>query len=191
MKKSFVFFAILGLLSLPLLAQDHGGAADKAEVFGGYQYLHIGNNTDIGLDAQGFNGWDAAGQFNFNKFMGVEGDFSGTYATISGVSTHVYTYAGGPVVFANIGNIKPFAHVLFGGTQLGESQSGASASWNGYTFMFGGGVDARVKGPLAIRLAQVDWLYYHFGAKTIETISFPSFSGSNNVRISTGLVVRF
>jgi len=191
MKKFLVSFAMLGLLSLPLFAQDHGGAADKAEVFGGYQYLHLGSNSTIGLDSQGFNGWDTSAQYNFNHFMGVQGDFSGTYATISGVSTHVYTYAGGPVVFANVGRIKPFAHVLFGGTKLGESESGVSASWNGYTLMFGGGVDAQVKGPLAIRLAQVDWLYYHFGAKTIQSISVPSFSGSNNVRIVSGLVVRF
>jgi hypothetical protein len=57
--------------------------------------------------------------------------------------------------------------------------------------MFGGGVDAKVNRMFAVRLAQVDWLYYHFGSKTIDGFGFPSFSGSNNVRFSTGLVLRF
>src|SRR5271165_236514 len=175
------------VLSLPLMAQD------RVEVFGGYEYLHIGdNNTNgININGQGFNGWNAALTGKANRFVGVEGDFAGTYATVSGVNVHVYTYAGGPVVFMPIGRIRPFAHVLFGGTRLSESNAGVSVSWNGFTTKFGGGVDAKVNRLLSIRVAQVDWLYYHFGSKTIDGTSFPSFSGSNNVRISTGIVLRF
>jgi hypothetical protein len=57
--------------------------------------------------------------------------------------------------------------------------------------MVGGGVDATVNRALAIRLVQFDWLYYHFGSKAIGGTQIHSFSGSNNVRISTGVVVRF
>ena len=189
MKKSFgIIFVGLLLLSLPVMAQDN----PKVEVFGGYQYLHIGSNSSAGIDSgQGFNGWDAAAQFNFNKNFGVEGEFGGAYATVSGVKFHLYNYTGGPVVFTNIGSIKPFAHVLFGGTQLSGSQSGVSISFNGYTTLVGGGVDARVNKALAIRVVQFDWLYYHFGSKNIGGTTIPSFSGSNNVRIATGVVVRF
>jgi hypothetical protein len=186
MKKFFVIAFAFGLLSLPLIAQD------KVEVFGGYQYLHIGTNTSAGINSgQGFNGWNAAAAYNFNKNLGVEGDFSGTYAKVSGVSFHIYTYTGGPVVSMNTGKIKPFAHVLFGGAQLTGSAQGASVTFNGFTTMVGGGVDAKVNKVLAIRLAQFDWLYYHFGSKTIAGTTVPSFSGSNNVRISTGVVLRF
>jgi hypothetical protein len=182
-----VVFIMCGFLALPLMAQNES----KAEIFGGYQYLHIGNNSTLGSSGQGFNGWNAAGAYNFAKNIGVEGDFSGTYATISGVSAHVYTYTGGPIISAKMGSIRPFAHVLFGGARFTGSASGASVSWNGFTTMAGGGVDAKVSKALAVRVAQVDWLYYHFGSKTIGGTSFPSFSGSNNVRISTGLVFRF
>ena len=191
MKKFVVVCMFAALISLPLMAQEHG--VPKAEVFGGYQYLHLGSDTSFGStgSGQGFNGWNAAAQVNFSKFAGVEGDFSGTYATVEGVSTHVYTYAGGPVVFAQMNRIKPFAHVLFGGSKLGASESGVSLSWSGYTVLAGGGIDAKVNRSLAVRVAQVDWLYYHFGSKTIAGVQFPTVTGSNNVRISTGLVVGF
>jgi hypothetical protein len=182
----YLALTVVCVLSLPLMAQ-------KVEVFGGYEYLNIGSNSTSGASSsgQGFNGWNAALTGKMNRFFGVEGDVAGTYASVSGVNLHVYTYTGGPVVFLPTGSVRPFAHFLAGGVQLSGSNSGASVSWNGFTTMFGGGVDAKVNKALSIRIAQVDWLYYHFGSKTIGTTSFPSFSGSNNVRISTGIVLRF
>ena len=188
MKQFLVSSLFLALLSFPLMAQDH------FEVFGGYQYLHLGNASINGQTASGsqsFNGWNAAAQANLSKHFGVEGDFSGTYATISGVSTHVYTYSGGPVIFGSAGGIKPFVHVLFGGVKLSGSESGVSVSETGYTTMVGGGVDAKVAMALAWRVAQVDWLYYHFGSSVIAGVGIPSISSSSNVRISTGIVLRF
>lgn len=57
--------------------------------------------------------------------------------------------------------------------------------------MFGGGVDVKATKLVAVRLIQADWLYYHFGSNTIDGLTVPSFSQSNNVRISTGIVFRF
>lgn len=185
MQKLAVFLVVL--LAVPLFAQD-----PKAEVFGGYQYLHIGNDSSLGNNtSQGFNGWNAAAAYKFGKYVGVAGDFSGSYAKISGVSAHIYTYTAGPVISGNAGRLTPFAHVLFGGARLSGSESGVSVSWNGFTTMVGGGVDVNVSKNLGVRLAQVDWLYYHFGSKTFGGLTVPSFSGSNNVRISTGVVFRF
>jgi hypothetical protein len=187
MKKCLLFVAVVLLSSFPLAAQD------KVEVFGGYQYLHIGSSTSSGLttNGQGFNGWDASARFNFLKFLGAEGDFSGSYATINGVSTHIYTYAGGPVVSVRVSKIEPFAHVLIGGTRLTGSQSSVSVSTNGYTVLFGGGVDAKLNQLFSVRLAQVDWLYYHYSGLNVAGVTTPSFSGSNNVRIATGIVLHF
>ena len=47
--------------------------------------------------------------------------------------------------------------------------------------MMGGGVDARVSPRLAIRAIQADWVYYRF----------EGVGESRNVRISTGVVLRF
>jgi hypothetical protein len=187
--KKFALLAIVAVLCAPLMAQD------RLEIFGGYQYLHNGNITINGQSqpgsSQGYNGWEGAAQFNFSHHLGVEGDFSGVYATVNGVSQHIYTYAGGPVVFFHAGGIKPFVHVLVGGTSLAASEQSVSVSTNGYTVMFGGGVDAKLNRLLALRVAQVDWLYYHFSGFNGPGLSTPSFSGSSNVRISTGVVLHF
>jgi len=186
--QKFVVLLVLGVLSsLPSTAQ-------VLEVFGGYQYLHIGTVTANGQSlpgsSQGFNGWNAAAAAKLGKFFGVEGDFAGGYTTVSGVAVRTYTYTGGPIISTNAGPIRPFVHGLFGGVRLNESQSGVSASWNGLTAMVGGGLDVKVKSHVAVRLAQVDWLYFHFGSQTIAGTPVPSLSGHNNVRVSTGIVLR-
>ncbi len=179
MQKFVVLIVFLGLFSLPLMAQS------RVEVFGGYQYLHLGGSD--GVSGQGFNGWDAAVTGYFNKFVGVTGDFSGSYATVQGVDVHVYSYSGGPVVAFREGPVNPFVHFLVGGDSLGASESGVSVSKNGFTMMFGGGVDVKVAHAISFRVADVDWVYYHVGGVD----GGPSSSQSNNVRITSGIVLRF
>ena len=175
MQRFFMLTVFLGVLSFPLMAQDH----PKAEVFGGYQYLHLGGSgTDINA-----NGWNASLTGNFNSWFGVAADFSGAYKTISGIDTKVYTYAGGPVVSLNSGGkVNPFVHALFGGAHASASLSGVgSGSTNGFTMMFGGGADVKLNAVLAVRLVQADWVYYRFSGN----------SESHNVRVSAGIVLRF
>jgi len=175
MKRFLSLIVAVSFLSLPLMAQDY----PRALIFGGYQYLHLGGSgTDVNA-----NGWNVALTGNFNKTFGVTGDFSGSYKTISGVSASVYSYTGGPVVNLNSeGKVNPFVHALFGGAHLGASVSGlGSGSTNGFTMMFGGGADVKVAKAFAVRLVQADWVYYRFSGQ----------SESHNVRVSTGIVVRF
>jgi hypothetical protein len=174
MKKFLGVIVVVSLFSLPLMAQDY----PKAEIFGGYQYLHLGNGADINA-----NGWNASVTGNITKNFGVTGDFSGSYKTISGVSARIYSYSGGPVVNLNSGGkLNPFVHALFGGAHFSADLSGVgSGSTNGFTMMMGGGVDAKVAPAIAVRLAQVDWVYYRFNGT----------SESHNVRVSTGIVFRF
>jgi hypothetical protein len=166
------------------MAQDN----PKLEVFGGYQYLNIGLYSTQPFNAGAFNGWNAAATANLSKYFGVEGDFGGAYnyLTSSRASLKIYTYSGGPVVYMNKGRIKPFVHALVGGIHLS-----APISQNGYTVMAGGGVDAKVNRAIAIRLVQADWLYYNFSNTTVHGAEILGFSHSNNVRISTGVVLRF
>ena len=169
MQKFLVLVVLLGLLSLPLMAQDY----PKAEVFGGYQFLHS--------EGENFNGWNASVTGNLNRAFGVTGDFSGSYKTISGIDFKVYTYTGGPVLNLNHeGTVNPFVHALVGGAHFVGSASGASASINGFTMMFGGGVDAKMNKRVALR-GQVDWVYYHVSGA----------GSSKNVRMSIGPVFRF
>lgn len=174
MKTFLTLIVVVGLLSFPLMAQDY----PKAEIFAGYQYTHLGG-SDPTINA---NGWNASLTGNFNHWLGVTGDFSGAYKTISGVDLRVYSYTGGPVVSLNHGGtVNPFVHALFGGAHASASVSGlGSGSDNGFTMMYGGGADIKMSKLLALR-GQLDWVYYRFSG----------VSESHNVRISTGIVLRF
>lgn len=175
MKKSVGVVLFVALLSFAAVAQE-GSGTPKAEIFGGYQFTHINGGYNA-------NGWDTSVAGNFNNWLGVAADFSGTYKTVSGVSVNNYTYTFGPVVSLNhSGKLNPFVHGLFGGSRLSASLTGVgSGSTNGFTMMFGGGADARMSQHFAFRLGQVDWVYY----------SFSGNSSGKNMRLSTGIVVRF
>jgi len=172
MQKFVVLIVFLGLFSVPLLAQE-----PRVEVFGGYQYQYLGGD----LQGQNTNGWDASVTGYLNKYFGVTGDFGGVYKTIDGVSVHLYTYEGGPVLAYREGKINPFVHALFGGFDLGGSAGGGSASTNGFAMMFGGGVDYKASRVISIRLADFDWVYYRDHG----------VSEDSNVRLTSGIVFRF
>jgi hypothetical protein len=143
---------VVALLSFPMMAQDY----PKAEILGGYQYVHLGGSgTDINA-----NSWNAALTGNLNSWFGVTADFSGAYKTISAIDTKVYSYSGGPVISLNSGGkVNPFVHALFGGAHASASLSGVgSGSANGFTTMAGGGIDVKVNKALAVRLVQADWV---------------------------------
>ena len=140
-------------------------AAPKAEIFGGYQYTRTEGGSN-------WSGWNGALTGNMGSFFGITADFSQVYN--SGV--HYSTYTFGPEVHAHLPLVKPFAHALVGGARL----SASGISTNGFAGYFGGGIDAG-SGLIAFRVAQFDWLYTRFSGT----------SSSKNVRVSTGIVLRF
>ncbi len=181
--------AIVLLASLPVLAQE---GLPKVEIFGGYQYVHLGSSSSgIFTAGQGFNGWTASGSYRLHRYLGVEGDVGGGYASVNGLATHIYTYTAGPGISASVGPLQPFAHVLAGGAHFSAGESGASVGFNGFAVMAGGGIDYKAAPLISIRVIQLDWLYYHFGNPTLFGTTYPSANASNNVRIATGIVLRF
>jgi len=177
------------LMSMPLLAQDNA----KLEVFGGWQYQHLGGDMGYVLGNSLPVGWNASVTGKINKHLGVTADFSGNYKsyTNAGIAghTHLYTFTGGPVYSLNSeSKFNPFVHVLFGGAHVSapylyniSTNTAQYTSSNGFTTMFGGGVDYKAKKNIAVRLAQFDWVYYHFSGR--------SYAG--NVRYSSGVVFHF
>lgn len=152
-------FVGLMLISTAALAEP------KAEIFGGYQYTHLDGGPNL-------NGWNGALTGNFNSFLGIRADLSGSYKN----GLKFYTYTFGPEVSVRLPMLHPFAHALFGGAKA----SGGGTSTSGFDMMYGGGVDAGT-GPIAFRVAQFDWMVTRFSG----------FTDKNNVRFSTGLVIRF
>jgi hypothetical protein len=174
MRKAVLMIACLSLFPLLTAAQE----TPAAEVFGGYQFTHIGS----GGVSENLNGWNASVAVNVDKDFGVAGDFSAAYKSINGVSLKIYTYTFGPVANLNHqGKFNPFVHALFGGAHGSASLNGTGTSTNGFTMMMGGGADAKVSPHFAVRLFQADWVYYRFQGT----------GESKNVRLSAGVVARF
>lgn len=175
-------FVFLLASSCFTLAQD----APRAEVFGGYQYFHASTGLDVpGLDSFNLNGWNAALNGYFSKYLGVSADFSGAYGTPSvagvGVSTRLHTFLFGPVVrVPNSTHITPFLHALFGGGHISASVLGFSSSETDFTWAAGGGLDFSVSPRFAIRPVQADFLQTRVGGQ-----------GQNNFRYSAGVVFKF
>ena len=172
------------LMGSVLLLSAAAMAEDKADIFGGYQYLHA-NSGVSGVGGFNLNGWNGAVSGYFNRYLGLTADLSGTYGTPSvqgvGVSTHLYTYMFGPVVRARAGKLEPFAHALFGGAHISASVNGAgSTSDSGFSWALGGGVDYKFLPHIAIRVGQFDFLQTHI-----------SGDSQNNFRYSGGVVIRF
>ena len=75
---------------------------------------------------------------------------------------------------------------IFGGSQYtrfhgGASFNGASGTGNGLALMFGGGVDVAATRRFAFRAIQFDWLSLHANGT----------SDNNNMRLSTGILLRY
>jgi hypothetical protein len=160
MRKLACFFLLAGVLALA-----SGAEAQKAVIFGGYQYTHLDPSWNG-------NGWNAALTGSFSPWLGIRADFSGAYK--SGLKFHTYTF--GPEIALPAPILKPFFHALFGGA---TSSAGGSSS-TGFDMMYGGGVDYG-QGPLAFRVVQFDWMVTRFSGVTDK----------KNVRASTGIVLRF
>jgi opacity protein-like surface antigen len=170
----------VGLFVLVVLALSLGCvAADKAEVFGGYSYFRADTGT-AGISSVNTNGWDAAVTGKLNRFLGVTAEVNGESSDNilgSGVSGSLRNFLFGPTVSFRAQKLTPFAHALFGVSRL----SGDTISTdNSFAMAYGGGVDMKINKMLAVRLGQIDWVRTQFNDAT-----------QNNLRYSTGIVVRF
>ena len=158
MWRAMLLAALLNLFPL-------SAAAQRVEVFGGYQFTHL----DPAYNA---SGWNFAVQGNFKHVLGIAADFSGAYKT----RLNAHTYAAGPVLTARLPVVQPFVHALFGGMTLSNS-----GSTTGFVLMLGGGLDIGFRKGIGIRIVQADWVSTHFSGTT----------DNKNTRVSAGIVLKF
>ncbi|MGH9501643.1 MAG: hypothetical protein ACRD20_02200 [Terriglobales bacterium] len=210
MRKFGILVAVI--LSLPLaLAAQGGGAmgagsenATRATFFGGYSYLRNASN--------GFNGWEGQGTFNFNRYLGVTADVSGSsltpfsFSALGGSAStyqHLTSYLFGPTVTAGLGRSAVFAHALFGEAHsslgagvnipiIGGISTGLTSA-NAFAMAFGGGLDIGLTRHIALRAVQVDYLRTQFNSIDALTTGLSSSLGNrqNSFRYSAGIVFRF
>jgi hypothetical protein len=145
-------------------------AQNKAEVFGGYAYERY-----TGSPTSNLNGWEVSAQYKFARWLGGVADVDAHYGSPIGVSTEAVHFLVGPQI-SFPARVSPFFHVLAGVAHF----RGAGGANTSIGTAIGGGLDSRIAPFLAWRIVQFDYLGTHF------------FHGpQNNVRISTGLVLRF
>lgn len=172
MRKFFILAVLMVFAAAPALAQE----APKAELFGGYEYLHFDGGGNC-------HGGGANLAYNVKDWLGGVADFGVCKVTglPSGVSANAFNYLFGPrVSYRSYGSLTPFAQVLFGGERLGAGFSGVgSGSLNSFAMTLGGGADYKFTDHVSFR-GQVEYLYTHF-----------SGSGQNNARIEAGIVYRW
>jgi hypothetical protein len=161
----------------------------SGNVFFGYSYS---NSNLFNLGRTNTNGWDASVEGKFLPFIGIVADFDSHYGSQSfpaacpvsapncnasitlNFAEHNYLF--GPRASFSVGNIRPFAEILFG---AGHGQVNNGSSDPSFATAVGGGLDYKFLNLLAWRV-QGD--YVHTDLFDIS---------QNNVQLSTGIVVRF
>ncbi len=163
----------------------------SGNVFFGYSYY----STDLSsVDRANTNGWEASVEGKIIPLLGVVADFdshygsqnfpgscvtslSGTFCSTFSADVTEHNYLFGPRVSFSAGKFRPFAEGLFGVGHV-DVNNGVGSDTSLATAL-GGGLDYKIIKPVAWRL-QGDYVETRFFGTT-----------QNNVRISTGIVLRF
>jgi opacity protein-like surface antigen len=224
--------ATIALIALTCPLAFAQGPTPKVQVFGGYSFVHLDNggftpetlfaalrepNNPFAV-ASNFNGWNAEGQYNFSRVLGVVADAGGHYGTpiiqsdfskLSGLpKATAYSLLVGPVLsYRTKSKLTPFIHALFGFERTSLSASTISGLANPLSssatnatdaaLALGGGLDYRLYRRFSLRLVQVDEFrtYHNFNKFYDSAFNTNLFYGiglrQNNIRISTGITARF
>ena len=209
-------------------AQD---STPKVQVFGGYSLVHLDTGGPSFLTVNmivphpmgtfginyNFNGWNAEGQYNANRWVGIAADFTGRYgmpitSSTSGVTglpkTTGYSILAGPVVsYRTKSRFTPFVHALVGWdrttlgattlTGVSPSVSYAAITSNNFAMAFGGGADFKVFRQFSVRLGQLDYFHTSINSNKLygtyfDTVLFEGYPTHQvNFRFSTGVVAQF
>lgn len=180
--------AILFVL-LIFAARSHAQVPTSGNVFFGYSYDNT-NFSNVGR--ANLNGFEGSVEGRVFRGVGIVADFTTTYGSqifntgagqcaigavcTGNVNLHVYQALFGPRFSASLGKFRPFAEFEFG---VGHVTTGAPASDSSFATAVGGGLDYRI-----IRL--VAW---RFEGDFDSTHFFGVYQ--NNLRLSTGIVIRF
>ncbi len=169
-----------------LLFAGIAAAQGSGNVFFGYSYY----NTNLLGGRNGLSGWEGSFEGRVLPFVAVVADVSGDYGSLSSSSCSngsldcgrfvgnfsEHNLLFGPRVSFSAGNIRPFAEVLVGVAHMNFAVAGSE---NSFATAIGGGLDYKVAKILAWR----------FQGDYIRTSLLSN--AANNVRISTGIVLRF
>ena len=152
----------------------------KAEVFAGYSFTSIDQNSGPRANA---NGFELSASGNLNERFGLETAFSGYYQQLrdNGGPAGSFSYMAGPRfnLVRKHRSVSPlFVHFLLGFQHLIGSDFGNSVSDTAIAVAMGGGLEWRFSTRLSLR-SSVDYALTHY------------FITQNNVRMSVGVAYAF
>ena len=173
-------------LSLFLTELASAQIPTSGNLFFGYSYY----NTNLTGSRSSLNGWEGSVEGKILPFIGIVGDFSGYYGSENftvctapildcvifntDVSQHNYLF--GPRVSVSVGKVRPFAEVMIGAAHVNAHTVRSDTS---FATAVGGGLDYKLIKIVAWRF-QGDYVH----SDVFNT-------AQNNVRLSTGIVLRF
>ena len=179
----------------------------RVELFAGYSYLRGVPSPATGNRLAWLNGGSTSIAFNFNRYLGLVGDFGGfndtrlllrgaTPDVVASSSGTVFTYLAGPrLSLRSHERFTPFAQALFGVAHASPVSYSTGCTGLGCTplpsetqfaMTAGGGLDFRLTHHLALRAIQAEYLMTSF-----ENLTTGQSAHQNDMRLSTGLVFRF
>jgi opacity protein-like surface antigen len=185
--KMKVVVSLIAFLSFFVAAARAQETAPKADIFAGYSYVRERPSTS-GTSSFNLHGGSASISYNANTWLSGVADFGGYHnGNVLGTNTNgtFSTYLFGPrVSYRRLRRLTPFGEALFGVAHASAHVTGASNSENAFATAIGGGVDFKLSDHFSIRPAKVDYLMSRFR----ET---GTSATQNNLRLSTGIVLRF
>jgi hypothetical protein len=179
-------FLVFAFLLTALVSFASAQIPTAGNVFFGYSYYNTSLST---IDRASTNGWEGSLEGKVFPFLGIVADFDGHYGSqnFAGVCPNgsacevnaniaAHNVLFGPRVSASVGKFRPFAEAMVG---IGHASISGGPSDNSFASAIGGGLDYKIIRPIAWRF-QGDYVHTHlYGI------------AQNNVRISTGIVLRF
>jgi|SRR5579872_597574 len=192
-----MFHKILGFAAVVILiTAGHAHAQSRVELFGGYSFVHGPETIPLGPTQDMLNGWNVSVAAKVIPHLQAAADVGGYYASSPGIpcspitkscgpfSSHIYDALFGPQVSVSVGQLRPFAHALFGVGHLSMTGSSfSSLSDTEYANALGGGVDYWLTHRAGLRV-QADYFAnrFFFGYRPNTPYA--------NLRFSTGIVFR-
>jgi hypothetical protein len=204
------------LLAVILISSYGSGLAQaekKPEFFAGYSY----ENLNTGVSSSDFTSTLTSldNRFNLNgvnlsvadyltKRLGFTADFSAHFnsrsdtfgSTATESKSSLYNITGGPQLrFPNPGKLTPFVHVLAGVARRDLTETFTDGTTNftdrstSFAMNFGGGVDYKLNGRFAWRIAQFDYNPIFLRSRTFDSVTAPNRT-LNGFRFSTGIIIK-
>jgi opacity protein-like surface antigen len=165
-------------LAIPAAARAQD--VPRVEVFGGYSYMRIADES--------FHGWEASLTYNLSGALALEGDVSGHYSGASGTDSSRLSFLAGPRLCWRSSSVTPFVHVLVGGVRTSSGVTvfdvSISASDTSLGGAVGGGLELKLGSRWSARL-QGDYVLVRAEGASGENET------SGDPRVSLGAVLRF